>query len=327
MLVRSLALLAPVLTLLAGCAEPSDPLDFADLAGDSVSTRCVGCSWGPPVINTQFLDQEAHSELDTQGEFHDGWRLVSVSILIDRDVEIPLVSVWAENGVLYGVDEMDTTYAADQFLYSRWTVSFSPADPTMAPTDLWYMEVTDFIEGADGRTRYTFNNGPTTNAAEAFNCEADPETGERTAVMFANLSVDPDTGTHEDRPNTIYMGCTSGAVGKAAMWGYAPHFAGPDAHQTATRAVRADYCGDGESWTQTGTPLQVSDAWDYNLFADAGLPTEAMWGPEGAMCLLVPRRPEYEYGMITCPGETPPMCDELGDLSSAPGSLLWTKIW
>ena len=325
------SLIAPVLVLLAGCAD-TDPetTAFTDLAGDEVSTRCVGCDWGPPILNTHGLNGLELSELDTTGALHDGWRLESVELSQGRDSVYVIDPVWVEDGFLYGVDQYGDLHSGHEFVGSVWTVSLSikPEQPELGTTP-WYMTITELIEEADGRTRYTFANGPARFSEEAFNCQRDEETDEYTVVLFTNLHVDTVTGTHEERPDTIYFGCTSGAVGKAAMWGYAPHFAGDDAHQAATRAVRADYCGDGNPWTQTGTALQITDAWDYNQFPNSGAATEAMWTTEGAACLMIPRRPEYEHDTVTCPGVgLLPFCESEGDdLDAWPSALLWTKVW
>jgi hypothetical protein len=58
-----------------------------------------------------------------------------------------------------------------------------------------------------------------------------------------------------------------------------------DIHQTCTRMVRADYCGDGTPHTVTGRQLDVWDnlAWPVND-RDYGvnLPPGAIWAPDGA---------------------------------------------
>jgi hypothetical protein len=82
--------------------------------------------------------------------------------------------------------------------------------------------------------------------------------------------------------NTLTFGCRSGAIGKCASGrslpnslGYKP-WVGPtwqygswsnwlnsglaDAHQACTRMIRADYCGDGNDHTDTGTRI---DTWDH----------------------------------------------------------------
>jgi hypothetical protein len=58
-----------------------------------------------------------------------------------------------------------------------------------------------------------------------------------------------------------------------------------DHHQACVRMVRADYCGDGRSWTVNGRRVNLYDDWwaqqdtmAWNL--------EAEWTPSGAYCIL-----------------------------------------
>ncbi|MEM7160786.1 MAG: ADYC domain-containing protein [Myxococcota bacterium] len=319
-------LLASLLPLgLGACDEvETSETEFSELAGEEITHRCPSCGWGPPILNTHGLNGLAVSELDTMGEFHDGWRMIEVSVRVDGNSLLPLESVWVENGLLHGVDVQGGFHHGSGFLHSMWTLSFD-ADPG---SEMHFMSVTGFTEGPGGRNRYTFQHGDAPDNIEAYNCQRDDETGEYSALLFENLSVDAGSGTHEVRDDTIYFACTSGAVGKAGMWGYSPSEVGEEVHQTATRAVRADYCGEGTSWTTTGTPLQVSDPWFINHFQPGGQPTEAMWGPEGAECLMVPRRPEYDFEMVQCGNNRViPMCSDSDTLADWGGAYLWTKIW
>ncbi len=71
----------------------------------------------------------------------------------------------------------------------------------------------------------------------------------------------------------------------------------------------ANYCGDGQAFTVPGEPLRVRDAkkwipltsawsWDKEP-TEVGTPVssyEAVWGPDGAVCLDVPRRDDSAPG-------------------------------
>jgi hypothetical protein len=75
-----------------------------------------------------------------------------------------------------------------------------------------------------------------------------------------------------------------------------------DQRTAMLKAITADYCGDGNSWTGDGTPLYWTDARGWfpsQVQARAELFTqvrsgawdvEAIWGPGGALCLNNPRR-------------------------------------
>lgn len=59
-------------------------------------------------------------------------------------------------------------------------------------------------------------------------------------------------------------------------------------HQACVRAVRADYCGDGESMTQPGERVNFYDRFDIGR-DEADWPLEALWSPDGALCINTPR--------------------------------------
>jgi hypothetical protein len=72
-------------------------------------------------------------------------------------------------------------------------------------------------------------------------------------------------------------------------------------HQACTRMVRADYCGDGRTWTATGTPIDVYDRTRLNTAEKASSwywMYEATWNADGAVRISCDRL--YE-GPVTCP--------------------------
>ncbi|MCH9681247.1 MAG: hypothetical protein K0V04_07435, partial [Deltaproteobacteria bacterium] len=91
-------------------------------------------------------------------------------------------------------------------------------------------------------------------------CEADDQ-GERWAYVVSDVLVTADARIEPD-PGALLIACASGALGKAITWGFSPwHGTHADPlrfYQTGVRTVRADYCGDGVSWTEDGTWIQVS---------------------------------------------------------------------
>lgn len=93
-------------------------------------------------------------------------------------------------------------------------------------------------------------------------------------------------------------------------------------HQACTRAMRADYCGDGRSWTLDGTLVAVRDGIGIRTDMDSwGL--EAEWDQNGARCAVRDRIPQ---------GVKPPCLSELekpscGEPKSfSGGALLVTEV-
>jgi hypothetical protein len=117
-----------------------------------------------------------------------------------------------------------------------------------------------------------------------------------------DLSEGTDTGGSRSDPDGWFtFGCRDAAIGECVEWGYKPWLTmtrcdastgecwqvpGPDYHQTCTRLVRADYCGDGTPWTQDGTAINVYD--DVGIEArdtSRDWAHEANWSPDGALCM------------------------------------------
>jgi hypothetical protein len=112
------------------------------------------------------------------------------------------------------------------------------------------------------------------------------------AILLADV-WDPASGQRvAPRPTgSITLACRGAALAKCVEWGYAPWrvkngVSLADFHQTCTRAMRADYCGDGEPHTVDGVEIHVKDPVGVQK-EDPGMPhvVEAEWGPEGALCL------------------------------------------
>jgi hypothetical protein len=89
------------------------------------------------------------------------------------------------------------------------------------------------------------------------------------------------------------FGCRGAALAKCVELGYKPWktvngISLRNYHQACTRLIRADYCGDGKSWTANGTPINIYDR--LNIQTDAALyPTDAEWTPAGARCINLAR--------------------------------------
>ncbi len=84
------------------------------------------------------------------------------------------------------------------------------------------------------------------------------------------------------------------ALAKCVEMGYAG-----DRHRACVRMLRADYCGDGNSWTANGTLLNVYDnAGIQSRDTAAKWRFEAEWGPHGALCVETYR---IEYSSANAP--------------------------
>ena len=100
----------------------------------------------------------------------------------------------------------------------------------------------------------------------------------------------PGGGSHIADPNMITFGCLHHALAKCVQWGYKPWksvdgVSLADYHQACTRLVRADYCGDGTSWTRNGTVIDFYDALSIQTDTEPRWRFEAEFDTDGAVCL------------------------------------------
>lgn len=136
------------------------------------------------------------------------------------------------------------------------------------------------------------------------------------ATAIAN-TWDERTGARIDSADRFTFACEGAALYKCVAAGYKPWQSASLAayHQACTRMIRADYCGDGSSFTKDGTLIDMSDARGlqaYETMARPDFAFEAAWGPDGATCIEKTRYP------LT----TIPQCvrDRLADSCGASGT-------
>jgi hypothetical protein len=107
-----------------------------------------------------------------------------------------------------------------------------------------------------------------------------------------------ESGARHEVPGKFTFACENGAIAKCIDWGYKP-WAQKDGqslqelHQSCTRMVRADYCGNGRTHTREDTPIDLYDGLGILKRTTEASPEwtpeqasfEAAWSPEGASCL------------------------------------------
>ena len=343
---HSLLVLALTTLMSAGCDEVAQDEAFG--AGD-VSERCLN-NCGGVVFNTFIWGKEDGGSLDVKGEVWSNARLVSVELACPKSEKdmwrypkecqqqamFKLDRVWGSTGELKGT-RGPLSFGAADFLSSRWTVDLYDAgkvvatrvqnitayeyDSTQEPHALHYYTFMFFGDGANGGEK-----GVWTPACKE---SVDPITGlpvGTKALVYNDIEVDTKTGRILQRENSLYLACITGAVGKAGNWGYPEWEIGTEDFTTTVRMVRADYCGDGGSWTTIGSKLQARDVFGYRDFSDPLSATEAMWGEKGTLCLGTPRwTSEYTYSDVICNGAKLQPCGAaiLEDYAEA---IAWTKL-
>ena len=155
-----------------------------------------------------------------------------------------------------------------------------------------------------------------------------------TAAAIPIAALFDDHGDRVESTAQFTFSCTAGVMAKCYRWGYRPWLQGAvpsqeftDLHQACTRMARADYCGNGQTWTHDGTLINL---WDHapapGPFQDHGTPPpdfvfEAGWSTKGAVCLSKQR-------WATLPPEIAASCPDrliAPGVSTAAGSVCDTE--
>ncbi len=134
-------------------------------------------------------------------------------------------------------------------------------------------------------------------------CKGPDGTAQRT-VFYQGSQWDPLNGARQDGPGLVTATCESGSVARCMRWGYRPWGtavgqSGPQSlvehHQACVHMKRAAYCGDRRTHTIDGTPLYLSDQLSPALHSGSLDAIEAVWSPQGAVCLSRRRHPELPF--------------------------------
>ena len=298
------------LALAAGCDMP-EPGDDREEQGAVFMRPGGGGIW----LNTSAIDSHAFAALDLKKNSHDGVRLDRVLVKQGANKFVVVDRVKGVDGEIHA-GRGTTNFSGQQLVGSKWELTLL-VNGTETPATMWISGATN----NQGVWQYTFQHHDALgNVANL--CETDAH-GKAVAVPIADMTVNASTGDLTSRNNTLYLACTSGALGKAVTWGYSPWDIGMDEFEATIRVVRADYCGDGQSWTTPGTGLQIEDAWGVSGFAVPTATNEAVWGASGALCIATTR--VIGQGAITCDGVVVPTCAANVSLTNPAGALLWTK--
>jgi len=102
-------------------------------------------------------------------------------------------------------------------------------------------------------------------------------------------------GDKIDDPAAFTFGCVGSAIAKCVYLGYKPWktvggVSLASYHQACTRAVRADYCGNGASYTTTGRIIDIFDNLGLQPNDNDGWIAEGEWTPAGAKCTFAVNR-------------------------------------
>jgi hypothetical protein len=118
-------------------------------------------------------------------------------------------------------------------------------------------------------------------------------------------------GSKIDDMTTFTFACEGAALAKCVHFGYKPWesvngVSLADYHQTCTRMIRADFCGNGTSYTVNGNWVNLYDSVSVQLDTETW-GKEAQWNAQGATCFTSHTRATTA---ISCGEKLVPSCGE-----------------
>lgn len=136
----------------------------------------------------------------------------------------------------------------------------------------------------------------------------------------------PTGGAKLDEPGVFTFACEGSAITKCLHMGYKPWASSPDGqglaahHQACTRVIRADYCGDGTSYTVDGQWVNVWDNVGIQFDTEDWY-VEAEWDEAGARCFSPHNR--FHSNVQCYDAKKQAGCGSLSSFSA--GTLLMTE--
>ncbi|HWB80826.1 MAG TPA: ADYC domain-containing protein [Nannocystaceae bacterium] len=266
---------------LAGCQE-GGPDDVGD---DDVEPRS-GTGWS---CRTCGFSNSPHMGVHPLEAFHlgsdpvDGFRLVEI-----RDYNNTSYTPSLSGDLLTATKGNQVKSGAQ--LVGWWLVFQNQAGASFNVKVYSYSTQPDWASGALVDT-YSFvysDNGELSNVCPGL----DPD--ETSVVILPGERYDLASNTVLDKQSGwATLACRGHALAKMKMLGYDPadgYGSSASERQATLRMVTADYCGDGTSFTQLGTPLDLVDKrGSFTLPNALGSRMEAHFDLDGAVCLDTPR--------------------------------------
>lgn len=232
-----------------------------------------------------------------------------------------LVAVWLDGSAIVGVDDQGAELRGEQLVGAE-LVEASAAGPDQrlridavsvdaVHPDSFRYTVSD-LQGGTWRPLCGVDDGGQAIEAVALSGTWDPSTGSESG------------GDHIDDPQKITFACSGYVLSKCVDLGYKPWVPGGRAlHQGCTRALRADYCGDGRSFTTDGELINIYDGAGIQVDSEPWT-LEAEWTAEGARCVSLARRSQAPSFPQCARSLDAANCGDLQNFGS--GTLLMTEF-
>ena len=312
----SIAILLVSAAGIGACAESVEPVSTAP-----ASTSCYdwGCTGNSPVMGP-FRSHEFHTGglpnaegLRVDGFWIGGTRYTPV-------VEGDRFYAWdGQNDVKAGAELVDG--------YFRILDGETGAELRMTVTGV-SNEVTFWLGDADRVQTYELSYvelpslkaySVCANPPDKYDGSVAPATWDRRfeAILFTGDRYDGATKQiwtvgGDDTTGWFNIGCAGSALAKLHLNRHttagakAPYDAKVDARQSLLNAFTANLCGTGTAFTEPGMPLRWINAAGWKSPLDPAWDLEAVWGPDGAVCVDdVYRLPGFDPSTAPCASQIP----------------------
>lgn len=260
-----------------------------------------------------------------------GGVLVSVNlsgVYSSATADDPMNAVWLEGSSFRGY-EGARSLSGPEFVGARFTGNLGDGNtlqlrvdgiqPATGPEgDIWVYDVS-FLDTVDGAWK------PVCQAEDGSALGAIPLMGR----WDYRQGVPGEGGAKTDDGSVFTFACEGGALAKCVHFGYRPWAYTDDGrsladhHQACTRMVRADFCGDGTSYTQDGTWVNLYDSVGVQEDTEGTWLPEAEWSPDGALCMTQTTRAQTA---VSCPALATalPDCGQRAHFRT--GTLLMSEV-
>jgi hypothetical protein len=279
---------------LAGCDEPEP--DGSTLRDLTVGSDCPRWRCG---YNTTEINGKSLQELHLGGQANsDGLKLAGflppAGLLLNWQLGVEGDALVARGG-LFG----NQTLRGAQLLGSTMLVKVNSV-LTVPVLIVGYEEVDSWASNGQPVAAYALVYAdlaqPLLQRSVCKGTLLDPL--QASVVVLAGERYDLDQKTViADQSGWITLACAGSAAAKMSLLGYGPHAEFDDTsapasvaeRQATLKMITADYCGDGHSYTQDGTPLEWENQGGTVLPDGEPGSLEAIWTEAGAVCLDDPR--------------------------------------
>lgn len=299
---RSLLSLLSLSAVLTGAAAGCDPVD-EDLG--EVTLRPWGCTWCTlSGGNSANINGASLANIHLTQPFGNGMSLGPLSSGLNLNLRLGVDPV---TDSFVGLSGSDVMLSGADMVGAKIAVNLNN-------TQYIWLEISEFDNqipswSASGATITAykatyFNQGVTRQLCPSTNPE------NQWFTLIPDERYNAGTNEVESAPGTVTIACVGEAAAKMKLFDFHPHGnrqASPEERQATLRMVTADYCGNGHSFTVTGTQVAWRDAAGQVEPVVKENVLEALWDANGAICLNKPRYASIADVQDVC-GEIP-LCD------------------